>query len=139
MDGVLPCQGEVTRVARICAFIPTVLLSFFCSLYHSLFLPPLLPDIGEKERRALQGQFALAKRRMKFVFIITIQSWATGHRVTTEKEIENDRYRNEGGPVQSGTKQSESPNPCNLSMARLVEDTRRTQMCAMFEDDDGWT
>ena len=48
----LPCQGEVTRVARICAFIPTVLLSFFCSLYHSLFLPPLLPDMGEKERRA---------------------------------------------------------------------------------------
>ena len=60
-----------------------------------------MPDIGEKERRALQGQFALAKRRMKFVFIITIQSWATGHRVTTEKEIEIDRYRNEGEPKQS--------------------------------------
>ena len=50
---------------------------------------------------------------------ITIQSWGTGHRVTAEKEIENDRYRNEGGPVQSGAKQSESPNPCNPSMARL--------------------
>ena len=56
---------------------------------------------------------------MKFVSLITIQSWGTGHRVTTEKEIENDRYRNEGGPVQSGTKQSESPNACDLSMARL--------------------
>ena len=44
---MLPCQREVTRVARICAFIPTVLLSFFC-----LFLPPLLPDVGEKERIA---------------------------------------------------------------------------------------
>ena len=51
---------------------------------------------------------------MKFVSSITIQSWGTGHRVTTGKEIENDRYRNEGGPVQSG--QSESPNPCNHSM-----------------------
>ena len=50
---------------------------------------------------------------------ITIQSWGTSHRVTTGKEIENDRYRNEGGPVQSETKQSESPNPCNLSMASL--------------------
>ena len=50
---------------------------------------------------------------------ITIQSWGTGHRVTTGKEIENDRYRNEGGPVQSETKQSESPNPCNLSMTRV--------------------
>ena len=58
---------------------------------------------------------------MKFVFSITIQSWGTGHRVTTGKEIENDRYRNEGGPVQSGTKQSESPNPRNLSMTRLVQ------------------
>ena len=91
----LPCQGEVTRAARICAFIPTVLFSF-CSLCHSLFLPPLLPDIGEKERRALQGQFPLAKRRVKFVFSITIQSWGTGHRVTTGKEIENDRYRMKG-------------------------------------------
>ena len=51
---------------------------------------------------------------------ITIQYWGTAHRVTIEKEIENDRYGNEGGPVQSGTKQSESPNPCDLSMVRLV-------------------
>ena len=56
---------------------------------------------------------------MKFVSSITIQSWGTGHRVRTGKEIENDGYRNDGGAVQSGTKQSESPNPCNLSMARL--------------------
>ena len=60
---------------------------------------------------------------MKFVFSITIQSWGTGHRITTGKEIENDRYRNEGEPVQSGTKQSESPNPCDLSMAGLMSKT----------------
>ena len=43
-------QEEVTRVERICVFLPTVPLSFFCSLYPSLFLPPLLPGtLGERE------------------------------------------------------------------------------------------
>ena len=38
------------------------------------------------------------------MFIITIRSWATVHRVTTEKEIENDSNRKEEGQGESGTK-----------------------------------
>ena len=60
-EAAMPTGGNKGK--RICAFILTVPLSFSCSVYHSLFLPPLLPDMGEKERVA---SFLLRKGEWKF-------------------------------------------------------------------------
>ena len=50
---------------------------------------------------------------------VTIQYWGTGHRVTTEKEIENDSNRKEEGQGESGTKILNSRTLCIERISRL--------------------
>ena len=62
-----------------------VLLSFFYSLYYSLFLPPLLPEMGEKEHKPV---FFSEKENGICVFTnnSVLGNWSQSHIIKRNRE-----------------------------------------------------